>query len=133
MPETLTSTLTARRLPTAEWGKLAGTELAYLADLHLPETDALQVFVVEQDGQIVACWSRMMVVHVEGLWIAEPVRGRAGVGRLLFDTMIRSLRADGVPQVYTQAIDDSIAAMLAKIGGSPVPGQTWAFPIPQED
>lgn len=128
MPEVATA-LTARELPQAEWAKLRGTELAYLADITAPILT--WVLVVEQDGEIIGCWARMLTDHVEGLWEHPDHRGKGGVSRLLFTAMVQHLQQAGVRNVLTQSVDPQIDQLLEHIGGTPVPGQTWVFPVPE--
>jgi hypothetical protein len=121
--------MTASLLPFAEWSRLRGTELDHLATM-AADPGGVVVVVVEQDAQIVACWAAVQTVHVEGLWQAEAFRTHAGVGRLLLGRMLSLLREHAVTEVLTSATSSDVEAMLTKLGGSPIPGRLWHFPIP---
>jgi hypothetical protein len=123
--------MTARLLPFAEWSRLRGTELDHLATM-AADPGGVVVVVVEQDAQIVACWAAVQTVHVEGLWQAEAFRTHAGVGRLLLGRMLGFLREHAITEVLTSATSSDVEAMLTKLGGSPIPGRLWHFPIPPE-
>lgn len=128
----------SRILPFAEWGRLAGTELAHLAglsNLGTGEPPNVTVIVVEEDDglsepAIVGCWAIIQAVHVEGFWFREDKRAHAGIGRVLLTRMIGELQRAGVAEVMTQSLDSHVSGMLEKIGGRRVPGETWTFPVP---
>lgn len=133
-PSTPTAMLPAIRmvriLPRADWTRLAGTELAYL----VPYADvdgrfSVQVFVVEEDGRITACWARMAVEHLEGLWVAPEARGNPAVAKLLLGAMVDSLTADGFTQVVTQSNDELVDRLLQHVGATPIPGRAWTIPL----
>jgi hypothetical protein len=46
--------------------------------------------------------------------------------------MIKRLQEDGVTSVLTQSIDPSIDNLLRHLGGAPIPGTAWVFPVPVE-
>lgn len=129
--------LTTRILPFTEWAsKLPGTELGHLATLTEDNPGITVVAVEDDDGLgpavLVACWAAIAVTHVEGLWHKPEVRKRADVGRALLGGMTQVLRARGVSEVLTNALEPRVEKMLEKIGGRPVPGQLWVFPVPGE-
>jgi hypothetical protein len=73
--------MTRRILPAAEWSRLVGTELENVWP-HL-DPDRSVVIVVEDEGQIIGCWSAFDVLHAEGIWIADdapPARPRRPAG-----------------------------------------------------
>ena len=121
--------IAARWLPRLEWSKLAETELSHLATLPPEQNVPISVLVVEEDTRIVACWSRTTVEHVEGVWEAPDVRGRIDITRLLLNTMLDSLRADGLVDVMTQAMTPEVEAIISKLGGRQLPGSVWVFPV----
>jgi ribosomal protein S18 acetylase RimI-like enzyme len=133
-PRPTPRSITIDRLPQAEWGRLAGTELDHLTGLvDAGPLDGIIVFIVQDEAQrILACWSRLRAEHVEGLWIAPDYRGHAGVGRALFSAMIESLRADGITGVLTSSVSEEIDQMLEKLGAKEVPGRLWSVPVPEE-
>jgi len=119
----------SRVLDPAEWAeKLVGTSLEPFIDRLKP--GVTDVVVVEVDGQVVACWAAMSMIHVEGLWVAEDFRGHAGVARSLISTMAEQLKAQGVPEVLTVALEPAVETLCEKVGGSLVPGHLWVIPLP---
>lgn len=106
--------LSTRELPSAEWPKLAGTELEAVWPILTPEA---KVIVVEDEaGAIVGCWALMQFWHAEGVWIAPAYQKRTSVARRLWLGM-RGLAAQaGVARVITAAADDQIVALLDKHG-----------------
>jgi N-acetylglutamate synthase-like GNAT family acetyltransferase len=90
-----------------------------------------RVMVVEESGQIIGCWAIFPVLHCEGLWIAPSHRGRAGVGRSLLRLMHLLARLAGMPSVMTAAVTDSVASLILKNRGIPVPPH-FVLPIPKE-
>ena len=65
--------VTTRVLSQAEYGKLAGTDLAAIVP-HLPVM--ARVLVVEDAGAIVASWALFPVWHAEGISIDPAYRTR---------------------------------------------------------
>lgn len=124
-------TMVGRILPPEEWAdKLAGTPLAErLADLN---PDYTVIIVVEVDGQVVAEWAAINVVHVEGLWEAPDHRGGPGVSRQLLQTMLTELTRHHVGEVITRAETPAVEALIQKAGGIPLPGTAWVLTIPKE-
>ncbi len=118
---------TGRMLPPSEWAeKLVGTALD--GKPLNPEHSGVAV-VEDADGIVVACWSVMTIVHVEGLWEAESHRGHDGVSRLLISTMVNELRRCEVKEVLTQSLSEEVDTLIVKAGGQKVPGQTWVIPV----
>jgi hypothetical protein len=118
--------MTTRILPRDEYPRLAGTELDAVWPI-LP-LDA-QVVVVEQDGQIVGCWSAYRLVHVEGLWIAPEHRGKGSVARRLLVGMRETVAEMGASGAITGALTDDVRTMLRHIGATHLPGDHYALPL----
>lgn len=116
----------SRLLPRDEWHRLAGTELEAAASV-LP-ADA-QVLVIEDNGEIVGCWSVIPYVHVEGLWIAPAHRKRSSVGRRLLTGMRRVAQALGADVVLTAATDDTVRQLITEYGGVSLPGTHHVLPV----
>jgi hypothetical protein len=116
--------IASRILPPSEWAtKLKGTALEGIAI----DPAYAKVIVVEQGGEVVACWSSMSIIHVEGLW-TSPDAG-AGVARALLGKMVETLQEIGVPEVLTQSLTPQVDQLIEKAGGRRVPGQTWVIPV----
>lgn len=119
--------MTTRLLEPSEWPRLAGTELETV----WPHLDPLQahIVVVEADGAIVGCWAAFRQIHVEGVWIAEAHRGKAGVARRLLAGMRRTARAMGARSVATAALTDDVRGILDGLGATKLPGDHYAMPV----
>lgn len=116
----------ARRLPPEEWeAKLVGTPLH-----HQPlDPEHTLIMVVEEDGQVVACWAALTCVHLEGLWSAPEGRGGAGRARALLEAMAGELTKVGVAEAITTAIDPKVEGLIAHVGGRQIPGSQWVIPL----
>lgn len=121
----------ARVLPFAEWWRLGGTELDHLSGLD-QEPEGVRVVVVEQEGELVACWASVTAMHVEGLWYRPDKHHSSAVGRALLEEMTRLLQSAGATEVLTLAVSEEIEAMIARVGGRLVPGRLWVFPVPPD-
>ncbi len=120
--------MTTRMLPPSEWGRLAGSELADVADVIAPASTS--VLVVEDDaGQIVGCWALVTILHAEGLWIHPDHRGRTGVARRLWAGMRRLVTDRGVRAVVTASMNPVITHLLEHAGARPVPGTAYVLPF----
>lgn len=122
--------MTSRELPIAEWPKLDGTELGSVWRVFDP--DQTRVIVVEDDGQIVGCWSLFNVVHCEGIWIAPDHRKQGAVARRLLRMLTMTARSMGARAVVTSALTENVADLAKRIGANPLPGEHFVMPIRQE-
>ena len=118
--------MTSRLLPPEEWSRLAGTDLETVWPL-LPPT--AHIVVVEDEGQIVACWSLFPVWHVEGLWTAPTHRAQPSVVFRLIGAMKRLLKTEGARSVYTAACSDEVRALITRFGGTRVPADGYMLPL----
>lgn len=118
--------MTTRLLPPDEWSRLAGTEAAF-APL-LPPGSA-SILVVEDDGQIVATWALVTMMHAEGLWIAPSHRGRFGVVKRLLSGMRSLARSLGCASVQTASVSNDVTDFIQRLGGSPLPGRAFILPM----
>jgi N-acetylglutamate synthase-like GNAT family acetyltransferase len=116
--------VTTRILPVAEYAALAGTELETVAP-YLP-TEA-QVVVVEQDGQVVACWALIPVYHTEGLWVHPDHRKRGRVGLRLLEAMRSLTRGLGIRTVATASLSADVDALLQHVGAVELPGKHYVM------
>jgi len=121
--------MTTRILPPAEWHKLAGTELAYLATLR--DGPCRVVVVEDPDGTIVACWGLMTVVHAEGFWVAPDHRGKAGIMRTLLRQASAEAKAMGANVVWTCSMSEQVTRLLSHAGASQVPGAHFVMSVEQ--
>jgi hypothetical protein len=118
--------MTTRVLPIEEWGRLVGTELEHAAPV-LPLGS--KIIVVEDNGNIVGCWSAITYVHVEGVWIEPLHRGKSAVARRLWRGMQDVLRLMDVRSAMTGSITPEIDALLAGMGAVELPGKMFVFPV----
>jgi N-acetylglutamate synthase-like GNAT family acetyltransferase len=106
--------MTTRVLPPHEWPRLVGTELETVCE-SLPHEHA-KVLVVEADGEIVACWALLSVLHVEGVWIRPGHRARGAVGRRLLQGMAELVAESGGAGVVSAACTPDVARLLTGLG-----------------
>lgn len=121
--------MTARVLPIEEWDRLDEKLDPILTELS-PVTS--RVCVVEDDnGEIVARWLLIPLLHAECIWIAPEKRKTARVGYRLLELMKRTARSLGFDRVQTAAIDDDVVKLLAhpRIGAQIVPGLPFVLPV----
>lgn len=114
-----------RILPRADYWRLVGTELETVYP-HLP-ADA-RVIVVEDDGEIVGCWSLFPLVHVEGVWIDPKHRG-GSVARRLLSRMRAEARDMGARTVQTAAVTKEVEDLALRIGGFRLPGAQFTIKL----
>lgn len=115
-----------RLLPRDEWWRLLGTELEAVHPL-LP-ADA-KIVVVEDDEAIVGCWAVYPQIHVEGCWIAESHRRRAGVARRLIEAMKSVAQSMGAQAVQTASLSEPVTRMLDTLGAVELPGRHFSLRV----
>lgn len=118
--------VTTRHLPPAEWHKLAHTELGAVASLLTPDT---QVVVIEDAGQIVACWSLLPVWHAEGVWIAPSYRRSVSVVTRLLAAMRAMVATVGAKAVVTSSASPEVEALLEKLDARPLPARHFLWEL----
>lgn len=118
---------TARELPLEEWDRLTGLPIASGASPLNPENAA--VCVVERDGQIVATWGALTMVHAEGCWIDPAHRRNPAVVQALIAGFFTMLHAHGLAEVLTVTQTEEVGALAAGLGGTKV-GQLWMLRVP---
>lgn len=96
-------------------------DLLHYVTLPDPERSILAV-VEDAAGQIVATWTAIELVHLEGLYIDPGSRGNPVVAKLLADGMLDHLRQVGLPAVLTHTPDPAILALARKRDFVIVPG-----------
>lgn len=119
--------LMARVLPPEEWPRLKGTEAERLWPLLNPACS--RVLVVEDEGEIVATWTLMVVVHAECLWSHPRYRGARGVAKRLLGLMREVVYGWGSNNVMTAADRPEVADLIKRFGGVSVPGEMFVFPV----
>lgn len=120
-----------RLLPSAEWPRLAGTEVEALWP-HLDPAHA-SVVVVERDGVIVGTWVVMQLVHIECCWIAPEFRTSGSVARRLLRGMYDAAKTFGARTVLTAALSDDVRALIARLQGQRLPGDHYVVPLPERE
>lgn len=120
--------LTSRILPPAEWPRLAGTELETVWPTF--DQSLAQVVVVEdRRGAIVACWSLLPMLHVEGLWVAPSHRQKAGALLKVWGAMTAAAQQRGCAAVMTSSTSPLVSSMLARRCAVPLPGEMFVLPL----
>lgn len=117
-----------RTLPPEEYARLKGTELENVWPVFPPEA---RVTVVEDDGEIVACWSAFPIVHVEGLWV-KPTHKNARVVRSMINHTFENARQMGARAVLTSAVDEKVEHLALRVGGVPLPGKHFVINITED-
>jgi len=115
-----------RILPQEEWPRLNGTEAETLWPLLDPEN--ARVLAVEEDGKIVGTWTLMRAVHAECIWIAPSHRGVFGVAKRLLRAMREVVTEWGTDRVITGSIDPHVTDLIVRLGGFPLPCQSFILP-----
>ncbi len=117
--------MTSRILPPEEWPRLPDGATVW----PLMDPARGQILVVEEDGAIVGTLTLLQVTHAECLWIAPSHRRRFGVMKRLLDGMWTVARALPVRAIWSGALSDTMRDILTRIGGVPVPGDSYVFAV----
>lgn len=117
---------TTRILPVEEWPRLDVAGLADVWPTLSPENT--QVIVVEHGDQIVGAWLALRIVHAEGVWVDPAHRGFAVTTRLLAG-MRNAAAAWGCEAVWTGAQDAHVRGLIEKLGGTPIPIESFHLPM----
>lgn len=116
-----------RILPPEEWYRLKGTEAETLWPTLNP--DNARVLVVEENGQIVATWTAMRVVHMECIWIRPSHRGLVSIARRLFMGLREIASAWGANYVWTGSLSAEVTDFIGRFGGKELPGKHYVMPL----
>lgn len=116
----------SRVLPPSEWKRLETVPMPTMLDYVRPED--IDVCVVEDADRIVACWSVLRVVHLEGVWV-DPAYRKAGVVRGLIRKAFERAADGGRRWAFTGADDDRVRRIIERIGGRMIPMDTWVLPL----
>jgi hypothetical protein len=119
--------ITQRILPPEEWSRLNGTESEKLWPRLNPEN--AQVVAVEEDGELVASWVLLRVVHAECIWVKPSHRGIFGVVKRLLGGMRTVAAGWGADRVITGSISPDVTDLIARFGGYPMPCESYVLPI----
>ena len=117
----------ARVLPVAEWDRLKATGQDHFWPWVSPESTT--IVVVEEGDKIIATWTMMKVLHLEGLWAAPEYRGNAGMARRLLRCVGETAKGMGEWIALTGAQDDHVRDLLKRTGASKVEMDTFLFPV----
>jgi N-acyl-L-homoserine lactone synthetase len=123
--------LMTRTLPPDEWAKLAPTALEFVWETLRAGTD--HVIVVEDEGQIVGCWTLIPVLHAEGIWIHRDQQKRGNVARRLLTAMKAEAQSMGAQAVVTSSLTEEIADLAVRLGAEVLPGTHFVLPIGKDE
>jgi hypothetical protein len=86
-----------------------------------------------EDGEVVATWTMFAACHIEPVWIREDHRGGTGILRGLARHMKVLLRASGLTEAYTVAMDATpvLQRFACWFGAEPVCGTLFLWRDPQ--
>jgi hypothetical protein len=116
-----------RDLPVSEWERLK--DHPGLQGASLPAAGAARILVAEEEGEIIAFWITLQVVHLEPMWITPRHRGSFLVKRLW--TAIKALLATcSVPAAYCFADRVEVADYLTRLGLHELPYRVFLFEAP---
>lgn len=120
--------MTERELPPDEWHRLIGSGTPLEACLASLDPRFTKIAVVEDDaGQIIGSWGAFLMVHGEGVHIAEAHRGKAAVARHLWRMMRKMAAAWGADKIVTGEETPEVKAILEKRSVSI--GQRYVLPM----
>jgi N-acetylglutamate synthase-like GNAT family acetyltransferase len=119
--------MNSRILPPEEWPRLEGTEAENVWPKLNPQS--ARILVVEEDGEIVATWTLLTVVHAECLWIAPEYRGSFGVTKRLLSGLREVASEWDVSKVITGSVSPHVTDLIMRLGGKSVPGQSFILPV----
>lgn len=112
--------MTSRILPPEEWHRLSRTELGRVTQV--AEPGQIEVMVIEEAGEIVACWGLIPTLHVEGLWI-DPRHKSAAVR--LWRAVKARVHGRGARAVVTSACSTTVRDLLERRGATLLPGDQY--------
>ena len=116
-----------RELPPEEWGRLAETTCPLAPLVRTLDPRYVKIAVVEQDGEIVGTWAALLLVHGEGLWIADDHRRYGIVARRLWRMMRAVVQSWGADKLVTGSEDASIERLLETRALKLMP--QWVLPM----
>lgn len=125
------SSYTVRVLPPDEWPRLA--HIGHFAAVAPPSPDHTVILVIEKDGQILATWGAMDVVHLEGLWVDPAYRDHPALARKLLAGMEDLLREHNISTVFTIGVTLDVLAMAHRLGFQWMPGNLLAYQVPVKE
>lgn len=116
-----------RELPSVEWAKLNGTDLAEVWPTLDPA--CTKIAVVEQDGEIIGCVATILTLNAHGLWVSKPHRGKAAVFRRLRHGLTGIAFSYGTSAVMTSAEEPHMHKLLAHLGATKLKGAHYYLPL----
>lgn len=120
--------MTDRILPQSEWSKLDGTEIGRAIPYMNPND--MFIVVVEDGDRIVATWSALRVVQLEGVWIHPDYRKRVSVVRRLLSRTMAIARSMAPHWAFTGAETPEVADLLTKhLGAVKYPADQYLIPL----
>lgn len=117
----------SRELPSVEWAKLNGTELAEVWPTLDPA--CTKIAVVEQDGEIIGCVATILTLNAHGLWISKAHRGKGAVGRHLRRGLTNIAYSYGTSAVMTSAENPQMHKLLEHLGAKKLNGSHYFLPL----
>ena len=117
----------ARVLERREWG-LIPPDHAPVLSAKLPAENS-RVVVVEHEGQIVGGLSRIMIPHLEGLWISKAHRGNPVLAMALVEAAFAEVRKTGADWAWGASITPEVSDIIARVGGKELPVKSFIIPV----
>lgn len=123
----MSTTCTVRDLPVEEWNRLE--DHPALQGQPLPDPTYHRAVVAEADGEIVAVWFMVHVIHLEPVWIDPHFRGGTLPVRMLKE-MSTILDSCTVTKAFCFADRPEIADYLQRLGMQKLPYETFLYEVP---
>lgn len=120
--------MVTRLLPSDEWKRLDGSEIAKALPYHNPED--VQIVVVEDAGEIVGTWAILKVPQLEGVWIDPRYRKRGSVAKRLLDRTLAVARTHAPFFAFTGSQTEDVSRLLEKhLGAKKLEMDAYVIPL----
>lgn len=120
MTTMIDAALVTRVLPSAEWPRLAGSELATV--LPYVAVDDVQIVVVEDGDRIVAYQAVLRLPFLGGLWVDPAYRHRVGLWRRLVPATWDAVKRWTQQWAFTFATAEMAPFVVAHFATIPIEG-----------
>lgn len=112
--------INCRLLPSDEYHKLKKV-WPFREGKPIPDKDFSKVMVAENDGNIIAYWFAVQVIHVEPVWVSEEARDGGITATKLLKGLVEELHSCDIHDVYVFSDRDEISQYLGRLGFHSLP------------
>lgn len=120
--------MNTRVLEPSEWHRVQDLDVGEL--LQFVRTEDVKVVVVEHEDEIIASWTIMRMVHLEGVWV-HPQHKNAGVVRSLIRKTKEEAAEWSSAWVVTSAASDAVRAILSRMHAKKVEADMYTLALDQ--